>query len=149
MKNKKKHAELYDHLLKGFSHMQKLSKKLGHDNFAVVNVAPSVVPNPYLPSFRIFSYNISGTPYTPEVPDEEMRGQVKESEDRLGDSSGGDGICSDKAFEKTRRCQPSKPWNSSPNSPSRKNTLWSPLGFAQVRETVMKGMWLDVLMRLE
>lgn len=137
---KKKHGELYEDLLKSFSHMPKLSKKLGHDNLAVVNVAPSVVPNPYLPSFRIFSYNISGTRYVAE--DEEVGGGGY----RLGDSSCGDGVCSDEGFEKMeRRGQASKEWNSSPKSPSRMNRLWTPLGFAQVREIYDEGGWCELM----
>ncbi|THG95806.1 hypothetical protein EW026_g5912 [Hermanssonia centrifuga] len=60
----KKHKQLYTTLLKDFSHISK-PDKAQYDSLAVVNVSPSVVPNPYLPSFRIFSYNISGTPYRP------------------------------------------------------------------------------------
>lgn len=118
MKKKKKHVELYDRLLKSFSQVQKHSRKMGHDNLAVVNVAPSVVPNPYLPSFRIFSYNVSGTRYRPE--------------DRGVGSHQGDfeigGRWDEGTFEKR-----GEGWNSSPNSPSRKNGLWTPLGYAQVR----------------
>ena len=61
----RKKKDLYGTLLKEFAQMRKSIEKIDHDNYAVVNVAPSVVPNPYLPSFRIFSYNISGPAYLP------------------------------------------------------------------------------------
>lgn len=61
-----KHKELYKSLLKDFNHIsKKSSKKLDYDALTVVNVGPSVVPNPYLPSFRIYAYNLSGEGYAP------------------------------------------------------------------------------------
>ncbi|KAI0759898.1 Metallo-dependent phosphatase-like protein [Irpex lacteus] len=61
-----KHRELYKSLLKDFNHIsKKSSKKLDYDALTVVNVGPSVVPNPYLPSFRIYAYNLSGEGYAP------------------------------------------------------------------------------------
>jgi hypothetical protein len=61
-----KHKDLYKLLLTAFGHIsKKSSKKLDYDALAVVNVAPSVVPNPYLPSFRIYAYNLSGSAYVP------------------------------------------------------------------------------------
>ncbi|KAI0796639.1 Metallo-dependent phosphatase-like protein [Abortiporus biennis] len=130
---KKKHSELYDGLLKDFAHMEKRSKKIDHDNFAVVNVAPSVVPNPYLPSFRIFSYNITGTPYIPDLHSDRSAGLSKDvPRYHLGDSEVHSDLCRDSGFSnKSWLCQPSKPWKSNPNSPSRTNTLFTPLGFAQ------------------
>ncbi|KAK7695800.1 hypothetical protein QCA50_000438 [Cerrena zonata] len=135
---KKKHKDLYGTLLKSFNHMHKVSK-LDHDNYAVVNVAPSVVPNPYLPSFRIFSYNISGSPYIPgdlgvTLDSIGSRGLTAHSEDSdgsppdcLDDTEGRQNL----TLEKTYKCHSSRRWNSSPNSPSRRNGLWSPLGYAQ------------------
>ncbi|CAL1700593.1 unnamed protein product [Somion occarium] len=125
---KKKHKDLYGSLLKNFNHVSKVSN-IDHDNYAVVNVAPSVVPNPYLPSFRIFSYNISGSPYVPGdlgviVDGRGPRGSNAPRPDCLDDLAR-----QNATFEK--ECHPSGHWNSSPNSPSRRNGLWSPLGFAQ------------------
>lgn len=63
---KKKKKDLYGTLLRNFTHMRKIpSADLDYGDYAVVNVAPSVVPNPYLPSFRIFAFNISGEAYVP------------------------------------------------------------------------------------
>lgn len=141
---KKKHVELYDRLLKSFSQVPKLSRKFGHDNLAVVNVAPSVVPNPYLPSFRIFSYNVSGTRYEPEMGEPDL-GRKRGRVDCQGDfgcwdgengDGGGDGWEDDEEEERGR-------WNSSPNSPSRKNGLWTPLGYAQVSWSLYWGLIMD------
>ena len=101
-----KHRELYKSLLKTYGQVK---KEADHDSLSVVNVSPSVVPNPYLPSFRIFAYNISGSRYTAGV-----LGETDGTEGhRLGDSG------------------PER-WHTSPDAPSRTNRLYSPLGFAQV-----------------
>src|SRR4051794_12440734 len=52
---------LLDSLLTDFATLPKSPKAADFDEYAVVNVSPSVVPNPYLPTFRIFSYNVTGT----------------------------------------------------------------------------------------
>ena len=66
-----KHKELYKTLLRTFNSISKTSNKnLDYDALAVVNVAPSVVPNPYLPSFRVFAYNLTGTEYVPASMDD-------------------------------------------------------------------------------
>ena len=59
-----KHKELYTLLLRDFGQISKAEKR-HYDSLAVVNVSPSVVPNPYLPSFRIFVYNATGAAYVP------------------------------------------------------------------------------------
>lgn len=213
----KRKKDLYGTLLRNFTHMRKIPEsKLDHGNYAVVNVAPSVVPNPYLPSFRIFAYNISGRAYLPEGcglgrcngygdgdgedwEGDDRRGLRWEDGDRGGvdgesslrdvslkrekeeegeeegeeeEDGSGCGCCGDWRRRRngrypqntssesesplTPRIQPAdrritvqeddngtsecyctrtrkrmKTWNSSPNSPSRMNTLWSPLGYAQ------------------
>ena len=53
------HDGLYDDLMDDFGRMRK-EKKRDEADYAVVNVSPSVVPNPLLPSFRVFSYNVTG-----------------------------------------------------------------------------------------
>ncbi len=138
----KKHKQLYTTLLKDFSHISK-PDKAQYDSLAVVNVSPSVVPNPYLPSFRIFSYNISGTPYRPGDLGE-TGGTQSDSNDsnhslasgrHLGDHVDRDTVCNgEDSGNSTWLCRLSSPWHSSPESPSRINTLWTPLGFAQVRD---------------
>lgn len=136
----RKKKDLYGTLLKDFAHMRKRVKKIDLDAYAVVNVGPSVVPNPYLPSFRIFSYNISGPAYLPgELGRKETQQEaILNASNHQGNVSveAVSSRCSDEAFQNTWRCKSVKAWNSSPNSPSRRNTLWSPLGYAQVSRNV-------------
>lgn len=101
---------------------------LNHDNYAVVNVAPSVVPT-YLPSFRIYAYNTTGSLYT--------AGQLGNATGQPGGSSASlksrvGALCTEKAYENTWRCNLEQPWHSNAESPSRTNRLWTPLGYAQV-----------------
>jgi endopolyphosphatase len=125
---------LFETLITDFSALPDSQADIDYDHYAVVNVNPSVVPNPYLPSFRVFAYNITGLtdvlvsgvghdPYQ-----EEMR--TLQRRNRAPHNHGSDaGEC-----EKTKswRCKLERPWHSNTESPSRKNTLWSPLGYAQV-----------------
>ncbi|KIJ20029.1 hypothetical protein PAXINDRAFT_153001 [Paxillus involutus ATCC 200175] len=124
---------LFETLITDFSALPDSQADIDYDHYAVVNVNPSVVPNPYLPSFRVFAYNITGLtdvlvsgvghdPYQ-----EEMR--TLQRRNRAPHNHGSDaGEC-----EKTKswRCKLERPWHSNTESPSRKNTLWSPLGYAQ------------------
>jgi len=122
------HKGLYKTLLKDFEDLPKTSKNMSYDDYGVVNVSPSVVPNPYLPSFRIFTYNATGSPYIPASLTEERKAG------RAGDGTGAahclDNVSSD-AHPDSWRCKLFKPWYSSPDSPSRTNRLWTPLGYAQ------------------
>ncbi|KAG5221087.1 Endopolyphosphatase [Salix suchowensis] len=52
-------AELYKDLIEEFSALPKKAKEVNYDNYGVINVSPPVVPNPYVPTFRVFSYNVS------------------------------------------------------------------------------------------
>lgn len=106
---KKKNRQLYHGLLKDFEDLPKAKRNSTYDDYAVVNVSPSVVPNPYLPSFRIFAYNTTGTPYAPALQP-------------------GHTLCDEDAG----RCDVAKRWYANPESPSRTNRLWTPLGYAQV-----------------
>src|ERR1700749_5099282 len=56
---KKKQQDLFGILLRAFSKVKNLTQ-LDMDTYSVVHGSPSVVPNPYLPSLRIWGYNISG-----------------------------------------------------------------------------------------
>lgn len=76
-----KHKELYKTLLRTFNSISKTSNKnLDYDALAVVNVGPSVVPNPYLPSFRVYTYNITGTEYVPTSADVGVGYSIDEDE---------------------------------------------------------------------
>jgi len=108
---KKKHRQLYNTLLKDFDDLPKTKHNASYDDYGVVNVSPSLVPNPYLPSFRIFTYNTTGAAYEPALEPE--------------------AACDDASGRNTWRCDVAKPWHASPDSPSRTNRLWTPLGYAQ------------------
>lgn len=116
---------LYQTLIKEFSALPKLPKMT---DYAVVNVAPSVVPNPYLPAFRIFSYNITDArrDYRPTTKLKRKHGH------RRGDKGNKTVHCKTKEYQDTWRCHLDRPWFSDPDSPSRSNQQWSPLGYAQV-----------------
>lgn len=122
---------LFEAILKTFASIPKPLKKNDYDNYAVINVSPSVVPNPYLPSFRIFSYNVTdaGSSVTSSFS------ITKDRTPRHGGGRAGDKgkLCKLKEFHDTWKCRLQEPWHSDENSPSRRNRLWSPLGYAQVR----------------
>jgi len=117
---------LYKTLLKEFSALPKSPKMA---DYAVVNVAPSVVPNPYLPAFRIFSYNITDARGDYRLATKKKR---KHGHPR-GDKGNKTVHCKSEEYQNTWRCHLDQPWFSDPDSPSRSNQRWSPLGFAQVR----------------
>lgn len=104
-------------LKKVFKSLPKVSK-LDMDEWAVVNVAPSVVANPYLPAFRVFSYNVTGR----------AEGQATKKKHKHGGKRKG---CN-KKNEETWACrEPHEEWHSDEGAPSRKNQLWTGLGYAQ------------------
>ena len=104
---------MYNGLLKNFEDLPKAKRNSTYDDYAVVNVSPSVVPNPYLPSFRIFAYNTTGTPYVPALHANQTS-----------------------CYETAGQCDVAEQWYASPDSPSRTNRLWTPLGYAQVGQVV-------------
>jgi endopolyphosphatase len=119
---------LYDSLVDDFSNLPKKGET-DHDNYGVVNVSPSVVPNPYLPSFRIYTYNITQARDSAYV-------KSKKPKRKHGKQRGGGDkqkLCKKKKYEDSWRCKFDQPWHSDPDAPSRINSLWSPLGYAQVR----------------
>jgi endopolyphosphatase len=127
---------LFRTLIDNFSNIPKMSK-LDHDNYGVVNVAPSVVPNPYLPSFRIYSYNITGVKSA--IQDIGSAEYLRTTKDRTpkhhrGENAGDkQKLCKEKEYKDTWKCRLQEPWNADEEAPSRSNTLWSPLGYTQVR----------------
>lgn len=104
-------SKLFDNLLSDFA---ELDEEINEDEYAVVNVAPSVVPI-YLPSFRVFLYNVTGSALrtTKRLPGSRSGSEDAECEQEKG-------------WEEDYR-------SSDGRSPSRYNTLWSPIGYAQVR----------------
>ncbi|KDR83732.1 hypothetical protein GALMADRAFT_219563 [Galerina marginata CBS 339.88] len=102
-------------------------------DYAVVNVGPSVVPNPYLPTFRIFSYNVSAAG---DLALKKPKKQPKKPSKRKPGHPRGDGgnktvHCKSEKYRDTWRCHLDQPWHSDSSSPSRSNQRWTPLGYAQ------------------
>jgi endopolyphosphatase len=124
---------LFDTLLTDFAAIPK-AKDINLDNYAVINVSPSVVPNPYLPSFRVFSYNVTGAPTS---------SLGRKHGHHRGDRKDKEKQCKLDAYRETWRCQLNDSWHSDPDAPSRSNQLWTPLGYAQVYNL---GPW-DVIAR--
>jgi len=119
---------LYRTLLEEFSALPKSPKMA---NYAVVNVALSVVPNPYLPGFRIFSYNITGTGVVNSGNGYRLAKPKRKHGHPKGDEGNKTVHCKTDKYRDTWRCHLNRPWFSDPDSPSRSNRQWSPLGYAQ------------------
>jgi endopolyphosphatase len=133
---------LYEGIIDNFESLPKTKKKFNLDNYGVITVSPSVVPNPYLPTFRIFTYNITGANSAmahATMPPSDKR--VRMLKDRVpkhprgGGKKAGDKkkLCKEKEHKDSWKCKLHEPWHSDDEAPSRRNTLWSPLGYAQVR----------------
>jgi len=116
---------LFETIIDNFSHIPNMWK-VDNAHYAVINVSPSVVPNPYLPSFRIFSYNITGV--RSATRDKEHLRTMKNRTPKHGDKKQ---LCKRKEYKDTWKCRLQEPWNADEEAPSRSNTLWSPLGYAQ------------------
>ncbi|TFK21831.1 endopolyphosphatase [Coprinopsis marcescibilis] len=128
-------AGLYETLLTEFSALPG-PKRLDMDNYAVVNVAPAVVPDPYLPSFRIFSYNVTDPSYDYYGTSVDRNDKEKENKKRNhGRNRGRRGDksqhCKEAKYKYSWRCHLTEKWHSDPESPSRTNRFWTPLGYAQ------------------
>lgn len=102
--------------------------KLKYKDYAVVNVAPSIIPA-YLPAARIYSYNISGVSLDPSVRGEIERPAPDDPEDALKKKKKG---CNKPENQNKPHCTfKTKPRYASPGSPSRSNTALSVLGYTQ------------------
>ncbi|KAI6035383.1 hypothetical protein F5J12DRAFT_902200 [Pisolithus orientalis] len=53
-------ASLFDMLIADFLRLPGPKDEIDYGDYAVVNVNPSVVPNPYVPTFRAYVYNVTG-----------------------------------------------------------------------------------------
>ncbi|KAF5387835.1 hypothetical protein D9615_000419 [Tricholomella constricta] len=126
--NKKKYVSLYHTLLNEYSAIPTKAKDLDYGNYAVINIAPPVVPNPYLPSFRIFSYNVTGTEDGMRRP--KTTGKRRHGH-RRGDHGNKEAHCRSKSKRNTWKCFLNETWYSDAESPSRSNKQWTPLGYAQ------------------
>jgi len=130
------HDRLYKTLLQDFGAIPDITKKSGYDNYTIINITPSVIPNPYLPSFRIFAYNNTGVDIKKE--EEGKKKKKKKGTNRKHGHRHGHGDkesqCKKGRYKDTWRCRLKEEWHSDEEAPCRKNVGWSPLGYAQVRE---------------
>jgi endopolyphosphatase len=108
-------------------------KDLDFADYAIVNVAPPVVPNPYLPAFRVFAYNISAGDDTEIM--KTIMGKKRRHGHRRGDHDDKASYCRKEIYRETWKCYLNESWHSDPESPSRNNKQWTPLGYAQVCST--------------
>lgn len=129
-------ASLFDALVADFSRLPGPQDGMDYGNYAVVNVNPSVVPNPYVPTFRAYVYNVTGLPTGRgrEVGESERYDRVgfRGSPDHQGKSEsgamkweGGPGR------DELKACGVDFDGRVPFGSPSRWNLLWTPLGYAQ------------------
>ncbi|KAI0003083.1 endopolyphosphatase [Russula compacta] len=118
---------LYESLINDFGDLP-AKGKTDYDKYGVVNISPSVVPNPYLPSFRIYTYNITHAGENANM--KKTKSSKRKHGHRRGDGNKAE-LCKEKRYKDSWRCKLDRPWHSDPDAPSRTNTLWSPLGYAQ------------------
>lgn len=124
--NLSKHRDLYKSLLEEFSLLPQ-PKKIDLDEYAIINVSPSLVPNPYLPTFRIFTYNITN------VEDALASGSPVQETRQIPQVNGRkSSLCEEERYQDSWKCKLEFNPPSNPNAPSRKSKLWTPLGYAQV-----------------
>ena len=124
----KKH-KLHKTLRKDFKDIPK-KKKIDLDEWAVVNVSPSVVANPYLPALRVFTYNVTSyNAGTEEVEKQKRKGSKRKHSHRGGKPKN----CKKKKNRERWECRTRREdWHSDEEAPSRTNRLWTPLGYTQV-----------------
>ncbi|KAF8076398.1 endopolyphosphatase, partial [Lyophyllum atratum] len=122
-------VSLYETLLHEFSTLPTESKDLDYSDYHVVNIAPPVVPNPYLPSFRVFSYNVSGKAVG--LPGRPLTTGKRRHGHHRGNHGDKEAHCRRPENEETWKCFLNETWHSDPESPSRTNKQWTPLGYAQ------------------
>lgn len=123
-------ASLAEVLFQDFRMIPKKAKT-DLDEYAIINVGPSVVPNPYVPTFRVYAYNATG-----KTVEEMKKGKKNGPKRKHGHRHPGretEVDCKKKANRDTWACRPEKPHYTSKKSPSRQNTRWTPLGYAQAR----------------
>ncbi|KAI6003997.1 hypothetical protein EDD15DRAFT_2385097 [Pisolithus albus] len=129
-------ASLFDALVADFSRLPGPQDGMDYGNYAVVNVNPSVVPNPYVPTFRAYVYNVTGLPTGGgrEVGGSERYDRVgfRGSPDHQGKPEGGamkwEG---GPGRDELKACGVDFDGRVPFGSPSRWNLLWTPLGYAQ------------------
>ncbi|KAJ3785468.1 endopolyphosphatase [Lentinula aff. detonsa] len=131
-----KHNDLYDSLVVDFAQLPK-PKKTDLDEYAIINVSPPVVPNPYLPTFRIFTYNITGVEKAladgssirhVNVIDTGTERLLDQRQVKLRDEPS---HCTDELYRNSWKCRLQFDPPQIADAPSRTSRLWTPLGYAQ------------------
>ncbi|KAF9055285.1 hypothetical protein BDZ89DRAFT_13863 [Hymenopellis radicata] len=126
--------DLCDALLNDFGALPKAGKT-DLDQYGVINVSPPVVPNPYLPTFRVYSYNISALRgsgvQTVDRNQETQNKRGRKPSHHRGDHGNKATYCKEEEYRHSWKCILNNTWHSDPDAPSRRNQLWSPLGYAQ------------------
>jgi len=130
-----KHKDLCDWLLKDFGLFPKL-ENIDMDEYAAIAVSPPLVPNPYLPSFRIFNYNITGVEDALDSRGLIQRTGIDVLKERLpshhrGQHGDKDTLCSKEPYRNSWKCKLRFRSPSKPHSPSRLGQLWTPTGYTQ------------------
>jgi len=121
------HDDLFETLMAEYAHLPKEGEEEKLDGLAVVNVVPSVVPNPYVPGFRVVSYNTTGG-----LVETRRKRDHRHQRGRKGDKNE---ACKKEPHQSSWKCHLDEPWFSDPDAPSRKNQAFTPLGYAQVNGT--------------
>ncbi|CAE6454211.1 unnamed protein product [Rhizoctonia solani] len=121
---RKKEAQISDKLYADFKALSK-KKKVDYDDYFVLNIGPSVLPE-YTPSVRVYTYNISGA----DSAEPSLIANVDRSLDSE-ELNASKIDCTKKENKNKKKCVFKKPRHANKRSPSRRNTLWSPTGYAQ------------------
>ncbi|PFH52734.1 hypothetical protein AMATHDRAFT_73867 [Amanita thiersii Skay4041] len=119
--------ELYETLMNEFSALPSSLEDANLDDYAVVNVAPAVVPHPYIPAFRVYAYNVTAE----EAPDKVRAERDRNHRHERGDYADKTTECSRAPWRDTWKCHLNETRESEPESPSRSNRRWTGLGYAQ------------------
>ncbi|KAF8826752.1 hypothetical protein HHX47_DHR5000731 [Lentinula edodes] len=131
-----KHDNLCDSLLDDFAQLPK-SGRTDLDDYAVINVSPPVVPNPYLPTFRVFTYNITDVKdaLADSSPIRQMNSLDSSRSEPLHRRKHRDNSsqCKEGLYRSSWKCQLQfePPISINADAPSRTSRLWTPLGYAQ------------------
>ncbi|KAI6047177.1 Metallo-dependent phosphatase-like protein [Pisolithus marmoratus] len=123
-------ASLFDMLVADFSRLPGPQDGIEYGDYAVVNVNPSVVPNPYVPTFRAYVYNVTGLP---DGMSERYGGVGFEGSPECWGKSGSGAVKRKGGYrrDELEGCGVDFGGGVHFGSPSRRNLLWTPLGYAQ------------------
>ncbi|CAE6392191.1 unnamed protein product [Rhizoctonia solani] len=133
---RKKESLIADKLHAEFKELSK-QKKVDYDDYFIVNIGPSVIPE-YTPSIRVFTYNVTGADSDGSSPVAKVDDEPLDSEEMNASKID----CRKKDNKNKKKCVFKKPRHANKRSPSRRNTLWSPTGYAQFY--IPESSWTNV-----